>query len=100
MNILHFFKKLFKFIAHITNTKKIISDIGNYKICANDEQSEKIRLWFKKILDIIYPWSENNKQHEYDGDSETKMLNKVKKMYANAIQKDPLPEWYPNTIGE
>jgi hypothetical protein len=39
MNILHFFKKLFKFIAHITNTKKIISDIGNYEICANDEQS-------------------------------------------------------------
>jgi len=53
MNILHFFKKLFKFIAHITNTKKIISDIGNYEVCANDEQSEKIRLWFKKILDII-----------------------------------------------
>ena len=25
---------------------------------------------------------------------------KVKKMYANAIQKDPLPEWYPNTMGD
>ena len=39
-------------------------------------------MYSKKILDIIYPWSENNKQHEYDGDSETKMLNKVKKMHA------------------
>jgi 1-acyl-sn-glycerol-3-phosphate acyltransferase len=38
---------------HISNTKKIISDIGNFNICANEVQSEKIRLWFKKILDII-----------------------------------------------
>jgi len=53
MNILIFFKKLLKFILHITNTKKIISDIGDFKICADDKQSEKIRLWFKKILDII-----------------------------------------------
>lgn len=53
MNTLNFFKKLFKFITHILNTKKIISSIGSYKICANDEQSEKIRLWFKRILDII-----------------------------------------------
>jgi len=53
MKILIFFKKLLKFILHITNTKKIISDIGAFKICANDKQSEKIRLWFKKILDII-----------------------------------------------
>ena len=53
MKILIFFKKLFKFVIHITNTRKIISDIGNYKICANEEQSEKIRLWFKKILDIV-----------------------------------------------
>ena len=53
MKILIFFKKLLKFILHITNTKKIISDIGVFKICANDKQSEKIRLWFKKILDII-----------------------------------------------
>ena len=53
MKILIFFKKLFRFISHITNTKKIISDIGDFKICANEGQSEKIRLWFKKILDII-----------------------------------------------
>ena len=53
MKILIFFKKLLKFILHITNTKNIISDIGAFKICANDKQSEKIRLWFKKILDII-----------------------------------------------
>ena len=53
MKILFFLKKLFRFVAHITNTKKIISDIGDFKICANETQSEKIRLWFKKILDII-----------------------------------------------
>jgi 1-acyl-sn-glycerol-3-phosphate acyltransferase len=53
MKIINFLKKLFKFILHITNTKKIISDIGDFEICADDVQSEKIRLWFKKILDII-----------------------------------------------
>ena len=53
MRLINFFKKLLKFIIHITNTIKIISDIGNYDVCANEEQSEKIRLWFKKILDII-----------------------------------------------
>ena len=53
MKILYFLKKLFRFIIHITNTKKIISDIGAFDICANDVQSEKIRLWFKKILDIV-----------------------------------------------
>ena len=53
MRIFNFLKKLFRFIAHISNTKKIISDIGNFNICANEVQSEKIRLWFKKILDII-----------------------------------------------
>ena len=37
-------------------------------------------MYSREILDLIYPWSENNKQHEYDEDSETKMLNKVKKM--------------------
>ena len=53
MKILYFLKKLFRFIIHITNTRKIISDIGAFDICANDVQSEKIRLWFKKILDIV-----------------------------------------------
>ena len=53
MRIINFFKKLLKFIVHITNTKAIITEIGDFDICANDKQSEKIRLWFKKILDII-----------------------------------------------
>ena len=53
MKILYFFSKLFKFIAHITNTNKIISDIGKFDVCANDEQAEKIRLWFEKILIIV-----------------------------------------------
>jgi len=53
MKILYFFPKLFKFIAHITNTNKIISDIGKFDVCANDEQAEKIRLWFEKILIIV-----------------------------------------------
>ena len=53
MKIIIFFNKLFRFIVHITNTKKIIADIGEFNICANEEQSEKIRLWFKKILKII-----------------------------------------------
>ena len=53
MKILYFFNKLFRFIFHITNTRKIISDIGAFKVCANQEQAEKIRLWFKKILDIV-----------------------------------------------
>ena len=52
MRILYFLKKLFKFIFHITNTKKIISDIGNINISANNDQAEKIRLWFEKILSI------------------------------------------------
>tara|TARA_S200000501_G_scaffold372058_1_gene416353 strand:+ start:1203 stop:1949 length:747 start_codon:yes stop_codon:yes gene_type:complete len=53
MRIINFFKKLLKFVIHITNTRAIISDIGDFNICANNDQSEKIRLWFKKILDII-----------------------------------------------
>jgi len=53
MKIIIFFNKLFKFIAHITNTKKIIADIGEFNICADEKQSEKIRLWFEKILKII-----------------------------------------------
>tara|TARA_B100001778_G_scaffold333311_1_gene341564 strand:+ start:790 stop:1536 length:747 start_codon:yes stop_codon:yes gene_type:complete len=53
MRIINFFKKLLKFVIHISNTKAIISDIGDFDICANEKQSEKIRLWFKKILDII-----------------------------------------------
>ena len=53
MRILYFFPKLFRFIAHITNTNKIISDIGKFDVCANDEQAEKIRLWFEKILIIV-----------------------------------------------
>ena len=53
MRIINFFKKLLKFVFHITNTRAIISDIGDFDICANNDQSEKIRLWFKKILDII-----------------------------------------------
>ena len=53
MKIIIFFNKLFRFIAHITNTKKIIADIGEFNICADEEQSEKIRLWFEKILKII-----------------------------------------------
>ncbi|MDC3386195.1 1-acyl-sn-glycerol-3-phosphate acyltransferase [Gammaproteobacteria bacterium] len=53
MKIIIFFNKLFKFIAHITNTKKIIADIGEFNICADEKQSEKIRLWFAKILKII-----------------------------------------------
>ena len=53
MRILNFFIKLFKFIIHITNTKKIISDIGKFDVCANNVQAEKIRLWFEKILKII-----------------------------------------------
>ena len=52
MKILYFVKKLFKFIFHITNTKKIITDIGNINISANKDQAEKIRLWFEKILKI------------------------------------------------
>ena len=35
-----------------------------------------------------------------DGEIDYSDKEKVKKMYANAIQKDPLPEWYPNTLGE
>jgi len=53
MRILYFPSKLFRFIAHITNTNKIISDIGKFDVCANDEQAEKIRLWFEKILIIV-----------------------------------------------
>ena len=53
MKIIIFFNKLFKFIAHITNTKKIIADIGEFNVCADEKQSEKIRLWFEKILKII-----------------------------------------------
>ena len=53
MKIIIFFNKLFRFIAHITNTKKIIADIGEFNICADEKQSEKIRLWFEKILKII-----------------------------------------------
>ena len=53
MKIIFFFNKLFKFIAHITSTKKIIADIGEFNICADEKQSEKIRLWFEKILKII-----------------------------------------------
>ena len=51
--VINYFKKLLKFVIHITNTRAIISDIGDFDICANNDQSEKIRLWFKKILDII-----------------------------------------------
>ena len=53
MKIMNFFNKLFRFIVHITNTRKIISDIGKFNICANEKQSEKIRLWFEKILKIV-----------------------------------------------
>lgn len=53
MKIINFLNKLFQFVFHITNTKKIISDIGEFNICANKEQSEKIRLWFATILKII-----------------------------------------------
>ena len=53
MKIINFFTKLFRFISHITNTKKIISDIGEFNICASENQSEKIRLWFEKISKII-----------------------------------------------
>lgn len=53
MRILNFFIKLFKFIIHITNTKKIILDIGKFDVCANNVQAEKIRLWFEKILKIV-----------------------------------------------
>lgn len=35
-----------------------------------------------------------------DGEIDYSNKEKVKKMYANAIQKDPLPDWYPNTMGE
>ena len=65
MRILYFFPKLFRFIVHITNTNKIISDIGEFDICANDEQAEKIRLWFEKILIIV--------------DIKTKIIGKIKK---------------------
>ena len=65
MRILYFFPKLFRFIAHITNTNKIISDIGKFDVCANDEQAEKIRLWFEKILIIV--------------DIKTKIIGKIKK---------------------
>lgn len=53
MKVIIFFNKLFKFIVHITSTKKIIADIGEFNICADEKQSEKIRLWFEKILKII-----------------------------------------------
>ncbi|MDB2461398.1 1-acyl-sn-glycerol-3-phosphate acyltransferase [Gammaproteobacteria bacterium] len=53
MKIIIFFNKLFRFITHITNTKEIIADIGEFNVCANENQSEKIRLWFEKILKII-----------------------------------------------
>ena len=65
MRILYFFPKLFRFIAHITNTNKIISDIGKFDVCANDEKAEKIRLWFEKILIIV--------------DIKTKIIGKIKK---------------------
>ena len=52
MKILYFVKKLYKFISHITNTKKIITDIGKINISANKDQAERIRLWFEKILKI------------------------------------------------
>jgi len=65
MRILYFFSKLFRFITHITNTNKIISDIGRFDVCANDEQAEKIRLWFKEILIIV--------------GIETKIIGKIKK---------------------
>ena len=53
MRIINFLKKLLKFVFHISNTKRIIYDIENIDTCANEIQSEKIRLWFKKILDIL-----------------------------------------------
>lgn len=43
-------------------------------------------MYSRRLLDIIYPWSENNDQHEYTGDSETKMLNKVKKLVTSGEQ--------------
>ena len=53
MRVINFLKKSLKFIFHISNTKRIIYDIENIDTCANEIQSEKIRLWFKKILDIL-----------------------------------------------
>ena len=35
-----------------------------------------------------------------DGEIDYSDKERVKEMYADAIQKDPLPEWYPNTMGE
>ena len=35
-----------------------------------------------------------------EGEIPYKNKDAVKQAYANAIKKDPLPEWYPNTMGE
>jgi len=37
-------------------------------------------MYSKKMLEKMGPWSEKNDQHEYAGDSETNMLNRVKSM--------------------
>ena len=37
-------------------------------------------MYSRKILEKMGPWSEKNNQHEYEGDSETNMLNRVKEM--------------------
>ena len=34
-----------------------------------------------------------------EGEIPYKNKDAVKQAYANAIKKDPLPEWYPNTMG-
>ena len=37
-------------------------------------------MYSRRALEIMGPWSEDNLQHEYSGDSETDMLNRVKAM--------------------
>ena len=40
-------------------------------------------MYSKQVLELLYPWNENNNKHEGGGDSETSMLEKITK-----LQKD------------
>ena len=40
-------------------------------------------MYSRYILDKLGPWSENNQRHDVSGDSETKMLKRIKEIYSN-----------------
>lgn len=47
-------------------------------------------MYHRQVLNALGPWAEQNDQHEYTGDSETKMLNRVKEILS---QVPDLPWW-------